>query len=425
MIRGPGSQAARRKLFGKCAKNAACTILIVRENTSPDQLPLVRSYRHLGVTQNAMLQNFLLSKLLVGAGSWPPLPVGEAKVFQACVFGLYRHIMCIPHDGEQRWHLCSLCAHTGLCSPDMLLNVQRLRYALQVVKSAPDALWACIQHDASYSALVQESLAWLFEKFKATGHPAIAWRAWKERMCTKPEGWIKRACALQMCVIHAMAAHVELHQKWMCIASPSRGEEAQPDVQDCGAACLICKRAFSSLTSWASHAARLHGYRAHSTRLAKSKTCLAFGRVFATPGRFKRHPDHAEACRASWGSFLPASSADDSNSHLQAPPVVAEGVIDADFQVGEDLLLCKELDVELRAMSEGTAFDVLAVVSKFCAPCLPYCGAQCVDGMTVRRWHDSLPDNHALKEPAEDVKLTLYPEYVTHSVQPFHKARDL
>ena len=32
-----------------------------------------------------------------------------------------------------------------------------------------------------------------------------------------------------------------------------------------------------------------------------------------------------------------------------------------------------------------------------------------------------MPQNHALKEAAEDVRLTLYPEYITEVVQPFRK----
>ena len=184
------------------------------------------------------------------------------------------------------------------------------------------------------------------------------------------------------------------------------------------AACLICRRAFSSLNSWASHAARLHGYRAHSTKLAQGQTCLACGKIFATPGRLKRHLDHASDCCRHWGAFQPTPDADDGNSHLQAPPVVSGGERVDDYPEGPDLLHCQALDDELQAMTAGNAFDVLNVVSKHCAPLK-------VLRCTVTRWYESFPDSHSLKEPAEDVKLTLYPEYVTDSVQPFRKSRDL
>ena len=460
VVRGHGSREVRRKVFGHCAKGDMCTIPVLRENTSPDRLPLVRTYRHLGILQAAdgslkdemrqrigqawsafrearrklfkcrrvevtrkgtLLRSFVLSKLLVGAGTWPPLLIGEARMFQACVFGLYRQILCVPHDGDQQWHFCSVCARTGLCSPDTLLHAERLRYALQAVKNAPDALWACIQQDAAYCGLIQDSFTWLFERVGATcklGHPATAWNEWKHLLCARPglfRGWVKRACALQMCVVRAMAAHVELHQQWARLAGSDQGSVEHPDVETCSEACLICRRAFSSLHSWASHAARLHGYRSHSTKLAQGQTCLACGKVFATPGRLKRHLDHASDCCRHWGAFQPTPDADDDNSHPQAPPVVSGGERVADHPEGPDLLHCRALEEELQAMTAGNAFDVLNVVSKHCAPLK-------VLRCTVTRWYEGLSDSHSLKEPAEDVKLTLYPEYVTDSVQPFRKS---
>ena len=51
------------------------------------------------------------------------------------------------------------------------------------------------------------------------------------------------------------------------------------------------------------------------------------------------------------------------------------------------------------------------IVSRHCAPLT-------VLRRTVGLWHDDLPQDHCLKEPAEDVRLTLFPEYVANTVQP-------
>ena len=53
VLRGPGSRAARRRVFGSCSKKGNSTLCVLRESQAPDQLPLVFSYRHLGVLQNA------------------------------------------------------------------------------------------------------------------------------------------------------------------------------------------------------------------------------------------------------------------------------------------------------------------------------------------------------------------------------------
>ena len=78
------------------------------------------------------------------------------------------------------------------------------------------------------------------------------------------------------------------------------------------------------------------------------------------------------------------------------------------------LSICEELDAELRGLTAGTSFQVLDVVAKHIAPLA-------LLRRTVERWHDSLPQHHTLKEAAEDVKLTLYPEYIAEVVQPFSK----
>ena len=176
VLRGPQSRAVRRKVFGSCSGKGHSALCVLRENQAPDQLPLVFSYRHLGVLQNAegsirdelqqrvrcawaafregrrkiyrcrlipmakratVLQGLVLSKLLVGAGSWPPLNEGEGRLFQTCLASCYRQLLCLPRSAPQHLHWCSLCARTGMPSPTSLLHVERLRYAVQLVCHAP------------------------------------------------------------------------------------------------------------------------------------------------------------------------------------------------------------------------------------------------------------------------------------------------
>ena len=114
---------------------------------------------------------------------------------------------------------------------------------------------------------------------------------------------------------------------------------------------------------------------------------------------------------ANWGAFKPLSDNDGASSHLQAPPSCQVGTLDLDFDA-RDFSVCEELLDELSELREGSAFDVLDVVTKYLAPIA-------ILRHTVERWHDALPAGHALKEPAEDVKLTLFPEYAFETVQPF------
>ena len=108
VIRGQGSREVKKILSGGCAKYDTCKIQVMRENSPPH---MVRCCKHLGVLQNAdgsfgdelrqrighawtsflearrklfkcrkvnvekkgvLLQSLVLSRPLIGAGSWPP-----------------------------------------------------------------------------------------------------------------------------------------------------------------------------------------------------------------------------------------------------------------------------------------------------------------------------------------------------------------
>ena len=343
VLRGPQSRAMRRNVFGSCSGKGHSTLCVLRESQEPDQLPLVFSYRHLGVLQNAegsirdelqqrvrcawaafregrrkvykcrqiriakrttALQGLVLSKLVVGAGSWPPLNDREGRLFQTCLASFCRQLLCLPRSAPQHFHWCSLCARTGMLSPTSLLHVERLRYVVQLVGQAPDELWALLRKDRAYCDLMLESLAWLHSRINTSSpfpDPTEDWSVWVAFMRSRPakfRGWMKRAIGLQRCSMAAMAAHVEFRQEVGSLVGEESDEVQVPLIVDCIEVCITRKRAFYNLPAWASHAARIHGYRAPSTRLTKgvtNRTCPSCGRVYATQMRLKRHLDNSPA----------------------------------------------------------------------------------------------------------------------------------
>ena len=184
---------------------------------------------------------------------------------------------------------------------------------------------------------MQGTFQWLYERVEATcplRSPSAAWDDWQEVMGKRPslfKGRVKRACGLQMCLLKVMDLHAEAHRCWSLLTDAEHERQQQMPIGECREACLLCKRAFPTLTSWASHAARVRAYRNPSTQTAVGKTCLACGKVFATQWRLKRHLDHASRCMAAWCQFCPAAGTADCSSHLQAPPILAAGVYDVDF----------------------------------------------------------------------------------------------
>ena len=180
-LHGDGSRAARGKLYRPKA-----SLPVLLDSDSPAALPLVSTYKHLGVVQAAsmsllpelrlrcgsawaafrqgrkavyrnrrislkrrgiLLTSGVLTRLFYGAGAWPVLRAGEEQLLTGALMGLMRQTLCVLYDGDQ--HVCraETCALLGLADPRTALHVERLRYVRQLAASAPDTLWALIRLD--------------------------------------------------------------------------------------------------------------------------------------------------------------------------------------------------------------------------------------------------------------------------------------
>ncbi|CAE7399380.1 unnamed protein product [Symbiodinium microadriaticum] len=91
-----------------------------------------------------LFRTHVLSILLSGAGSWPFLSKGEWQSFKGGVLGFYRQLLCLRSSGD--WHRTEAQIFSGVAlpSPEALLHAERLRLLGQLVRSAPDQVWALL-----------------------------------------------------------------------------------------------------------------------------------------------------------------------------------------------------------------------------------------------------------------------------------------
>ena len=116
------------------------------------------------LTKKAMLlSTTVLPKLLHGAGTWPPLTKREYRLFAGTVWALYRGILNVPRESDQRITSATCFAILGQPDPGTLLRTARLSYLSQIIRSGPDELWAAVRADQPYADLLQGDLRWLFE----------------------------------------------------------------------------------------------------------------------------------------------------------------------------------------------------------------------------------------------------------------------
>ncbi|CAE7224339.1 unnamed protein product [Symbiodinium sp. CCMP2592] len=403
-VSGAGAKRARSRLFGKDA-----SLPILLENASTARLPVVASYKHLGVMQTPtasllpeirhrcghawqafrqgrkavyrnkkisllrrgiLLTSAVFTRLFYGAGSWPTLRAGEEQALNGAMLGIMRQTLCIPFDGDQ--HICraETCALLGIADP-------RLRYLRQLVAAAPDALWALTRLDAALLGAYRDAFEWLFTFLRHTipmPDPLLDWEPWRQVMTDRPgrfRGWIKRAKRLAILRLTCGAALYAL-AKAIRTAGAARTTDPTRDGDTCFTeACLPCRIAFGSRSAWACHASKLHGYRTRATLITAGVSgfwCRACGKVYANAGRLRRHVAFSVDCQDHWGSFLARGDPDSLAPHPSAPPLQLEGALDQVYpevtpqDVHQGLLSAL---LELENPDETTTWDT---VVEFIAP---------------------------------------------------------
>ena len=445
-VRGPGSRQVRRQLF-----QGAATLPILREDGGAAMLPLVPTYRHLGVQtaascsispelkhrisqawsafrqgrtrvfrsrriplvkRGALLATHVLTKLLFATGAWPALGRGDHALFSHAVLSLYRQTLVIGPDGDQHITHATVCSLLQQPPPAVLLLVEQTRYIVQLTQSAPTQLWALLRRDPAYIAHLRAAVAWLYGWICNTTDlpdPSSAWDRWQTLIEQRPglfRAYVKRARGLELARTSGFAALQALRRVivLLCQGPPMpapRGGQAYSD------GCLPCRIAFPTRTSWACHASRVHGYRTTATLLAAGvsrPTCHACGKLYASKGRLQRHLQSSAACRVSWGGFVPVEGgAPRGEVHPQAPPHQQSGC-----NVGPQFLH-DPAHVHLGLLSELQAADVHASEGLWDLVC-GYIAPLSILRHTVATWGNHPgPDQDAEEvfAQAEDLQLLL------------------
>ncbi|CAE7884795.1 unnamed protein product [Symbiodinium microadriaticum] len=196
--RGKGAREVRRAIF-----RGTPSIPVLREHEGAAVLPVVDTYKHLGVVQSydgsiraevkqrcaqawsafregrtrvfrckrvalarrgALLEVLVMSKLRFGCGAWPPLGITESKLFSGAVTGIYRATLGLSRQDDQHVSLETMCALLRQPDPFTILRVEQLRYLRQLIAHAPDALWALLRQDVPFIAMLRDTLAWLYAR---------------------------------------------------------------------------------------------------------------------------------------------------------------------------------------------------------------------------------------------------------------------
>ena len=452
-LRGAGSREAKQHLFGPRGLGGHLPILL--EHLPAMRLPLPAKYKHLGTYQApcgsmiheiryraaqargaynearrkiykpkaiplakkaVYLSAMVLPKLLHGAGTWPPLTKREGKALDGVVWMLYRGVLGVPRDEDQRISAATCLAILRLPDPRTLLRGSRLSYLGQLLRGGPAEVWAAVRADQPYAEMLRADLRWLYAWCWRTvdlPSPDGHWQEWSHFIQTKPgryKGLCKRAKALAVIQFAVIAALDGLHKALCQISGTSRGVESQHEPRHTEA-CLPCRRSYPSRTSWAGHAARCHGYRSRAFLLPEDRVCRCCGKLFASIGRLRRHLAAAPRCLTGWGTFRPRKDAASAPVHDLAAPCEWDGeVVPApgfDFSGGVNGALLQELT----ALEGG---DETAVWEAIVGCIEPLCTLR----STVEAWSSAEPCTEWRREVAQNMLLLLDPDLIADTRQP-------
>ena len=447
-LRGQGARAAQRALY-----SGKPEITVLREQGGAVKLPVVDSYKHLGVMQaregnvrpelcqrraaawtafregrtrlfrcrrvsvsrrGTLLNTLVLSKLFFGAGAWPPLNQRERQLIAGVLFSIYRSTLGVRHGEDQHLSVATACSLLGLPDCDTLIIVDRLKYLKQLILAAPDTLWAAIRQDPPYLASVREALHWLFARVRVTcalPDPLVDCQAWCQFIKDSParfKGLIQRGRGLELCRITCYAALQAFHRALSSHGSCPVGVSAETAEHTFTEACIPCRRGFVSRAAWACHSSKLHGYRIAASVLAGSRgdtLCLACGKCFSRAARLRRHLLHSSACRVQWGSFELAEGCKAPALHDCMPPPTLEGLLAQCHEEYDPATFSKGLLDSLEVLTEPTAETVWDLVADFIEPLETL-------RVTLRMWRDRASPASHVQAVVEDVLLMLDPELI-------------
>ncbi|CAE7778392.1 unnamed protein product [Symbiodinium sp. CCMP2592] len=337
--------------------------------------------------RSALMRSHVLSVLLVGSGSWPLLDKRDCASFSCGIIGLYRQLLGLRASGD--WHQTrnQLLARVGLPSPLALLHCERLRFLRQLVKDAPDQVWALLAWNDTYRAALREAGRWFLD---AAGNTCSLKRA---------ELWDVE--------VHRVRSVFDgtVRELWVPASPPQDSNVA--GLEHC---CLLCGLAFTTFRQWGTHAQRKHGYRNLATRLAVGRRCLSCNTLYASQAKLRCHliavPKCCWALQLLHGSgHASQPAAGSTEGHSQAPAVRGPRT---PLVVWTEEELCLELLFALRALREASDQQIYDLVASFVEP-LPVLRG------TLRRWISELEDA-ALIAAAEDVLLVLWPEHLCSEI---------
>ena len=258
--------------------------------------------------RSALLRPFVLSILDYNLGTLVDLSDADVQAITTTILHIYRAVAKPSVTKEELFTISWpwLCHALQLPHPRAVIHLARLRYFGQVLRTAPDELWAMIETQGTWLQDCCRSFNWLYENISGSTNlpPPTQWDTWSHLICHAPRQWhglMQRAWKHDM--LQAYNSHiVDKGYAAFSDALSLAGYEFPPGLErntpeQTTHICLQCQKGFGSRTAWASHAFKKHN-RVHTARKYVTGTqCGACCKEFWEYRRLFHHLRYSVKCR--------------------------------------------------------------------------------------------------------------------------------
>ena len=216
---------------------------------------------------------------------------------------LVRRLLSKAFPGSHLFRLPAALAHviTGCPPLPMLARKSRLSLLCSMCKAGPRALWASLQAEQTWFAVIRNDLSWLVSA-SPSAWPETSGAAWPEwwAIINRRTGWFKKQ------VGKGLRRDMLLfeHQQAISAALWALHKKAQ-DTQTAGEPCRErvwrcppCQKSYKTKAALGAHFFKSHGRCARYRAVVTGSVCRACGRQYWSPNRLSRHLRDSPGCVA-------------------------------------------------------------------------------------------------------------------------------
>ena len=255
-----------------------------------------------------LFKSLVASGLWYNTATWPPLKTSEADLLDKGVFRLYRRILILHYGPDMlQTSRAEVFRRCTLPTAENSHRVERLRHLRQLITTGEGEMWALLEQERDWLALVRADLEWLEDQRR---HPLPLdpelekWEAWRKFLLHDGQRWPR---VLAKASDHAVMQHTKMGEweawHWqvvekLCPVDILLHVEAPSDLdgRETLHVCFACSRGFPSKAAWAVHAFNRHSRCTRARWTAEGTTCPVCMRAYHEHTRLLHHLRYSHEC---------------------------------------------------------------------------------------------------------------------------------